>query len=64
MLNNFYSSYKGQYDDLLYFFAYQYEVVQQAMIERDASAAAHKRSADDGEDSDLQHRRKKHPKLI
>jgi len=59
------SPYDGQYDDLLYYFAYQYEVVQQAMVERDttAVAAARKRLADDGErDLDLPQCRKKHPK--
>ena len=54
------SSYDGQYDDLLYYFAYQYEVVQQAMIKRDAAAAL-KRSGDD--DPDVSQRKRKQLKI-
>ena len=54
------SSYDGQYDDLLYYFAYQYEIVRQAMIKRDAAAAL-KRSADD--DTDVLQRKRKQLKI-
>ena len=56
----FNSSYDGQYDDLLYYFAYQYEVVRQAMIERDAAAAQKRLADDDGDDQDPDiHRQRK-----
>ena len=57
------SSYGGQYDDLLYYFAYQYEVVQQAMIERDTAAALKRSADDDKSDPDISQRKRKHLKI-
>ena len=60
---NFNSSYDGQYDDLLYYFAYQYEVVQQAMIERDTAAALKRSADDDKSDPDVPQHKRKHRKI-
>ena len=64
-IHNSNSSYDGQYDDLLYYFAYQYEVVRQAMIERDTMAAQKRSASDDSDrqDSDQLQHKSKHPKL-
>ena len=60
ILYYFNSSYDGQYDDLLYYFAYQYDLVQQAMTER---AALKRSTEDDKTDLDVSQQKRKRLKI-
>jgi len=52
-----YRPYDGEYDNLLYYFAYQYDVVQGVISERDESRQR-KRPAVEANDDELSHTRK------